>query len=1368
MPNIHSTYRIQFHKDFTFKQLSGLVGYFKDLGISTIYASPIFEAIPGSTHGYDGINPLKINPEIGTEEELIALSKKLKKNGINWLQDIVPNHMAFHPDNQWLMDVLEKWKDSPYFEFFDLDFPTPMSDKRLMVPFLGEPLVDAIQNGQLSIKLNNGKIYLDQSGSFWPTNEKSLSLLSDELTSSQALQQLTSKATGVKKLENLIAEINQNPEKLKAFADAQYYQLCPWQQTQTQLNYRRFFTVNALICLQVQHQQVFDQYHQYIFELVEKGIFQGLRIDHIDGLADPKTYLERLRKAVGPDVYLTVEKILGANEKIPADWPIDGNTGYDFLSMVNNLFTNRKAEKPLSKIYNEVTTNRPKVIDQIFTKKREFLQQHTQGELDHLYELLNTSGLISISKKNLVSAEDWKYIIGEFLVRCPVYRFYPDNFPLSSADAKEIKQIIRNIPATKNQLTAKKLFKNLVLGDVAPNEKQQSLAFLRRCMQFSGPLMAKGVEDTLMYTYNRFIGHTEVGDSLDVFGLSIKDFHEKMRSRLQESPLSINATATHDTKRGEDVRARLNILTDQPDKWEKVVTELYQLTLGDGKKDVGLHQNDAYLIFQTIFGAIPYQSSSKDQLEERLANFIEKALREAKKRSDWGDPNEEYENRAKKFITSLVAKNQSSFKVLQQFISETADFAMVNSLAQLLLKCTCPGIPDFYQGCELWDLSLVDPDNRRPVDFTQRKKWLAEVRETPPIKDLWQQRQHGKIKLWLTQVLLKTRNQHVEIFNQGDYIPLAITGTYRKNLVAYLRQKGDESLLTVVPLGLASISLSNNDPLLFDWKDTAIQLPKRATTVGESLLNGKNVQADKTGKILVSQLFEDLPMALIHFPPGKLVRGSGILMHITSLSSPFGIGNLGPTAHQFIDFLAEAGQKYWQLLPLNPTDAKSCHSPYCAFSALAGNTLMISPENLVAQNLLSENDLPTTKFADTPVSFPTVEKNSPKLLQLAFTNWKANRTTTQHQAFLTFCASQKDWLNDFALFTLLREKHQGEPWHTWPAAYRDRDKNELKKLEIQSQEALELIKFEQFIFDEQWQQLKTQAHRKGIKLIGDIPFYVAHNSADVWANRQFFDLDKGGEMTTVAGVPPDGFSVDGQRWGMPIFNWKALAKDKYSWWAKRIQKNIELFDFVRLDHFRAFHSYWQSAAAEETAINGWWTPGPGQPFFDAMKQQLGQLPFIAEDLGTDMDQAINFRKKLRLPGMRVLQFAFGEDMPNSPHAPHQFTESNSVAYAGTHDNNTIKGWFEEELDTDSKNRLSAYIGYAVNKINVHTALMSLVLSSTAAIAIIQMQDLIGLDAEGRMNIPGTDSGNWGWRLANGQINQQLIEWLKEVTLRYGR
>ena len=1371
-----ATYRIQFHKDFTFKHLDGIIPYLKSLGVQTIYASPIFEAIPGSTHGYDVINPLQINHEIGTEVELIALTSKLKANGITWLQDIVPNHMSFHPLNQWLMDVLEKWDQSAYFNFFDLNFPTKLNDNRLMVPFLGESLAEAVDNKLLKLIFKDGKLYLNYMDSNWPVNLETYQIILPPLTFKTLadFQLLIEKKTELTKLNKRIEEINSNDGELIKIAYAQYYRLCHWQETEIQINYRRFFTVNSLICLNIQHQDVFDTYHKYIFSLVEKGVFQGLRIDHVDGLFDPKTYLERLRNAVGEDVYIVVEKILGQHEEMPADWPIQGNTGYDFLAIANNLFTNRDAEKSFNKLYKEVIHKPIKVAEQILVKKGEILHQHMQGELDNLHQLFIDLALAD--KKELAELQEGalKKAIGDFLIYCPIYRFYGNSLPLSQEEHNALEKVFLQMAKTTESLPAI----NLLTAAFLDHSKKSSSAyqanasyFYQRCMQFSGPLMAKGVEDTLMYTYNRFIGHTEVGDAPDAFGLTAADFHEKMQQRLQHLPFSMNATATHDTKRGEDVRARLNVLTDLPAAWKKLVLKLQDVSPAHMDTDLNLHQNDVYLIYQTLFGAIPLVWDDQDDIENRLQLYLEKALREAKKRSDWANPNGDYEDKAKEFTVKLLDKSEVSYKLLNEFLHQMADFSIVNSLAQVLLKFTCPGIPDVYQGTELWDLSLVDPDNRRPVDFKTRSKWLKSLGAKADLTALWEDRHSGKIKLWLTQLLLKTRKVHQDIFDNGAYIPLKVKGTYKKQVLAFLRKYEDKCLLVAVPLGIAAIAEKQRVEVeKVNWEDTQLILPDNLPIQWENLLNNSPSQQEFFEKgLLINQLFDTLPFALLKFNLKENERGAGVLLHISSLPTNFGIGDLGPKAFEFVDFLAETKQRYWQLLPLNPTAAPQCYSPYCAYAALAGNTMLISPALLLEQQLLDPKSLKKSQIPfEGEVKYKKAEEVKEDLLRLAYKNYKSLNDPTLIEQYNVFCDTEQSWLVDFALFAALRKHHQYMPWNEWPEPYKLRDAKALKEFETLYQAEIEELKWQQFIFYAQWHQLRAYANNKNVKLIGDLPFYVAHDSADVWANTAYFSLDEDLNMKGVAGVPPDDFNVDGQLWGMPVFNWDVLKKTNYGWWINRLKKNIELFDILRLDHFRAFDSYWEVPAAEEIAVNGAWKKGPGASFFSAVIKEFRTLPFVAEDLGGDMEDPIKLRNAFNLAGMKVLQFGFGADLPFSQHIPHNYETNNFIVYTGTHDNNTTKGWYRTELDAAGQFRLNLYVGYPVSENDVHKVMIRIAFASSAKIAIIPMQDILGLDETARMNTPATTDHNWLWCLRNDDLTDKVKAWLLQQTTLFGR
>jgi len=1342
-----STYRIQFNKDFNFKSFDQIIPYLKNLGIETLYASPIFEASPGSTHGYDVVNPLKINPEIGTEKELLAISKKLRAAGISWLQDIVPNHMAFHSNNAWLMDVLKNGEKSKYAVFFDIDYA-----EKLMVPFLREDLEDAISNLTVQVTKTDQDYVLSYGESNWPINLEGFSF--------------------IKKYS--LKEINKNPDYLKKLVDLQYYRLCNWQETDKRINYRRFFTVNSLICLNIQNSVVFETYHKYIFQLIEKGIFQGLRIDHIDGLYDPKVYLDQLRKHVGDDIYVVVEKILARNEEMPAEWKAQGSTGYDFLAMSNNLFTNKAAEKPFNQLYQEVTGKKQDPAKLMHEKKTAILYQHMHGELDNLFNLFVNSNLVDHKRINSVGEEKIKQALGEMLIQMPVYRYYNYTFPLSPDDVSKINDLLRPVIKNLRLQEAGKLLEEVFLTnpnkkDIAYNQKMQ--AFYQRCMQFTGPLMAKGVEDTLMFTYNRFVGHSEVGDAADAFGVSIEEFHENMIRRQLNWPLSMNGSSTHDTKRGEDVRARLNVLTDIPERWAKVVHELLKLMASLQQKIPSfkwLHQNDIYLILQTIIGALTMPGEEEDDMNDRLSQYIEKALREAKKRSDWAEPDEDYENSLKDFAQLLISPQSGGYNILSVFLKEIADFAIVNSLSQLLLKFTCPGIPDIYQGTELWDLSLVDPDNRRPVDYQKRDGFMVDL-ENSTSKTLWQERYSGKIKLWLTKTLFNIRKEHYELFENGDYIPLTVQGKYFKNIFAFARKQNQKWIIVAVPLGMASLTKTIADKP-FDWLDTEILLPENAPTAWKDLLSKQSAVKDFLNQgIQVNQLFTEIPLAIIALKQKTPERSAGVLMHITSLPSSFGIGDLGADAKQFVDFLSASKQHYWQILPLNPTKAENGHSPYSSNSAMAGNVLLISPEYLKEEGLLTESELENARFPfNDQIDFKAVEKSKAKLLRQAYKRFlKIEHKALQNQ-YQDFCDSQKDWLEDFAIYVAVKEHHQHLEWYHWPDAYK---KNERKTIETFTQtnaQEIDEIKWQQFIFYKQWAQLKQYANQNGVKIIGDLPFYVDRDSVEVWAHPEFFQLDADLNPEKVAGVPPDYFNEKGQLWGMPIFNWDNMKAEEYSWWVKRLKKNIELFDLIRLDHFRAFSSYWEIPAGDTDATGGKWVEGPGNGFFKIIRKELGVLPFIAEDLGEISDDVEVLRNGFHFPGMKVLQFSFGEDLLASPHIPHNFNSVNSIVYSGTHDNNTIKGWFKNELDANAKNRLALYTGIKINEKNVNEVVARMVYASIAKTAILPIQDILGLGEDSRMNTPGSMANNWLWRLQPEKLTVELRNWLKKQTEIYGR
>jgi 4-alpha-glucanotransferase len=496
-------------------------------------------------------------------------------------------------------------------------------------------------------------------------------------------------------------------------------------------------------------------------------------------------------------------------------------------------------------------------------------------------------------------------------------------------------------------------------------------------------------------------------------------------------------------------------------------------------------------------------------------------------------------------------------------------------------------------------------------------------------------------------------------------------------------------------------------------------------------------------------------------------RTSGILMHITSLPGDFGIGDLGPEARRFADFLQRTGQTYWQILPLNPTSKAAGHSPYSSASAFAGNTLLISPEDLAKEGLVSDTFAKrlTTRPGER-IDFAHAEKIKAALLEEAFDNFMA-MSANQKKGFLNYCEREKEWLDDFALYTSIKKHFDNEPWYRWPREFRKRDRRALTHFKSVHDLEIEKVKWAQFVFSGQWQRLKRYCNTAGIRLFGDLPFYVSYDSADVWAAPQIFALDNDGNMETVAGVPPDYFNADGQLWGMPVFRWNVLKKLGYDWWIRRIRKNIELYDVLRLDHFRAFAGFWAVPADQKTAKNGKWKKGPGEELFMELRKKFGVLPFIAEDLGDIDDSVHDLRTKFDMPGMKVLQFAFGGDFPHSIYLPHRY-EKDFVVYSGTHDNNTTLGWYRKDAGKTEKRNLNSYIGRKINNKEVSEVLIRLAFSSIARTAIIPMQDLLVLNEKARMNSPATTRNNWLWRMAKSAIPQEKELWLAELTTLFGR
>lgn len=493
-------------------------------------------------------------------------------------------------------------------------------------------------------------------------------------------------------------------------------------------------------------------------------------------------------------------------------------------------------------------------------------------------------------------------------------------------------------------------------------------------------------------------------------------------------------------------------------------------------------------------------------------------------------------------------------------------------------------------------------------------------------------------------------------------------------------------------------------------------------------------------------------------------RSSGILLHPSSFPSRFGIGDLGLEAYRFIDFLKNSYQQYWQVLPLGPTGYGN--SPYMSYSAMAGNHLLISPEKLEKEGFLNPEDfadLPT--FTTDKVDFEQVIPIKLNLLKKACENFKTHATAIQREAFHTFCHTKGYWLNNYALFMAFKDAQNGASWHTWEPGLAKREPAALTWIERELAEEIFYYKFIQYEFFRQWSELKNYANQNGIDIIGDIPIYVAHDSADVWANPDIFALDEEtGEAALMAGVPPDYFSATGQLWGNPVYNWEELEKQDFKWWVQRFEAMLDYVDIIRIDHFRGFEAYWAVPQGEETAINGEWVEAPGVAFFEVIKQKLGKLPILAEDLGIITPEVEALRDRFEFPGMKVLHFAFGSD-PGNAFLPFNYPR-NAVVYTGTHDNDTTLGWFNTANDYEKQN-LSLYLG-SISPDGINWDLIRLALSSIANQAIIPLQDVLGLGNEARMNYPSKAEGNWEWRYQSGDLTEELSIRLKILTKLYGR
>lgn len=827
-----ATYRLQFHKGFTLRDALALTPYLAELGVSHIYASPLLKARPGSTHGYDVCNPGELNPELGSEADLAELVRALKEKGMGLVLDIVPNHMGIGGrENPWWWDALKHGQKSWHAGHFDIDWNSrdPRLRRKVLAPVLGSRYEEVLAKGELKVSMEDGEAVLRYYDNVFPIDPETL--------------------PEEQRAEDYFKSIQGDPRGLDELIQRQHYRLTFWRHGDKELNYRRFFSITTLAGVRVEFKEIFENTHERILDWYRRGYLDGLRVDHPDGLRDPEGYLRRLREAA-PEAWIVVEKILEPGEKLPAEWPIEGTTGYDFMSRAGGLLIDPEGEAPLSRFYEEFTGEPGRCEAIVREKKLSILREVLAAEVNRLADLL-----VEIATDNWdfrdFSREELREGLIEFAACFPVYRTYVQakERRLDFAGMQWIETAAgaarRNRPDLPESLFA--LFQKLLLLELSgPFEVE----FVMRFQQLTGPAMAKGVEDTTFYCFNRMLALNEVGGDPAHFGLGVEKFHRITGEFAKAWPQSMLGTSTHDTKRSEDVRARLSLISEMPEEWAAAVKRWSGIN-EKHRQGRWPDRNAEYSYYQNLVGAWPISA-------ERAAAFMEKASREAKQHTNWTDADPEYDKALREFVERTLADREFTAEI-EKFTARLLVPGRVNSLALTLLKLAAPGVPDIYQGTEFWDLSLVDPDNRRPVDYEARRKALeglmAEFGGNAG-EGGWQhliETEHAK--QFLIWRVLQFRAAHPEPFEKGDYRPLKAEGPKAKHIVAFAREHHGERILAAVPRLAVGLGSGGGE-----WDGTAI-LPDSAGGEWENVITGKPLGG--AGKLAAAPLFEHFPVALL-------------------------------------------------------------------------------------------------------------------------------------------------------------------------------------------------------------------------------------------------------------------------------------------------------------------------------------------------------------------------------------------------------------------------------------------------------------------------------------------------------------------------
>jgi (1->4)-alpha-D-glucan 1-alpha-D-glucosylmutase len=970
-----STYRVQVHKDFAFAEAQGIVGYLQELGIGDFYSSPIFEARPGSMHGYDVARHDRLNPELGGDEGFASFSAELQRRGMGLLLDIVPNHMGVGNDSIWWQDVLENGHSSRYAEYFDIDWKPlkPALRNKLLLPILGNQYGTELESKHIQVSIEDGRARIHYYDHSMPVAPRTVHLIFDQneggdhsLPDSfrellQAIEELPPHETSddelrekrqaqlaemLPRLREALRSAEMQPFIAKALAringiegdphsfdrlhlllDAQPYRLASWRTSAEEINYRRFFDVNDLVGLRMENPEVFAATHCLIRSLLASHQVTGLRIDHCDGMFNPRQYLIRLQllylasqcagaapqqesaangiersvldpvrgydwsKSQGP-LYTVVEKILEPREYLPTEWPVRGTSGYDFVYLANGIFIQSANEQRFNALYAHVLGHAVDPDEIIYRSKLQVMQTALASEV---YALTNLLSRIAASNRKARDFTDniLETVLRHTIAAFPVYRTYiDDRGEYGARDVAFLRFAIARAKRLNPDIDASAfdfLRETLLLQNTSPLTKQkpdpQILYFALKFQQLTGPIMAKGVEDTAFYVYTRFLSSNEVGGSAKSFGISLDTLHQSNQERLNHSPDTMLTTSTHDTKRSEDVRNRLNVLSELPKVWSSSVHRWQRMNakfkqkLEDGR--VAPDNNEEYLLYQTILGAWPWQMESlqdRENFVERIKQYAFKALSEAKVNLSWINPDPEYMKAVHAFITAILTpgpkgKESPFVASFGSLLPQLRLFGAVNSLAQVVLKTTVPGIPDFYQGTELWELTLVDPDNRRPVDYGVRARYLRELeslaeREGPAAvcADVIRNLSDGRVKLWTTHRALQLRQREHELFRRGEYFALDVAGEHQENVIAFLRRDAasGRSVLVALPRFACTLMRGKLDlPFGQVWGIDQLRVPVDAGTRYTNVFTGETLTISEDQQLPLSTLFAIYPVALL-------------------------------------------------------------------------------------------------------------------------------------------------------------------------------------------------------------------------------------------------------------------------------------------------------------------------------------------------------------------------------------------------------------------------------------------------------------------------------------------------------------------------